>query len=56
MQVIMSSFILYRDRPFKTNGQKVTVHKDKKSPSYAFCWNADGRRVGVKNRETLLMS
>ena len=58
-----------RDNPFKTSaclrgggvypcadGQKVTVHKDKKSPSYAFCWNADGRRVGVKNRETLLMS
>ena len=57
-----------RDHPFKTsachclrgegvspcaNGQKVTVHKDQKSPSYAFCWNADGRGIGVRNRENL---
>ena len=43
-----------RDHPFKTSaclrgegvspcadGQKVTVHKDQRSPSKAFCWNAD---------------
>ena len=57
---------LIRDHPFQTsaclrgegvspcaNGPKVTVHKDKKSPSKAFCWNADGRGVGVKYRENL---
>ena len=50
-----------RDHPFKTSaclrgvgvspwadGQKVTVYKDQKSPSQAFCWNADGKGVGVK--------
>ena len=36
------------------DGPKVTVHKDQKSPSYAFYWNADGRGVGVKNCENLL--
>ena len=54
------------DHPFKTSaclrgegvppyadGQKVTVHKDKKSPSQAFYLNADGRGVGVKNHENL---
>ena len=35
------------------NGLKVTVHKDQKFPSYAFCWNADGNGVGFKNRENL---
>ena len=25
------------------DGQKVTVHKDQKSPSYAFCRNADDK-------------
>ena len=25
------------------DGRKVTVHKDQKSPSEAFCWNSDGR-------------
>ena len=35
------------------DGRKVTVHKDEKSPSSAFCWNADGRGVGVKNCENL---
>ena len=54
---------LLRDHPFKTsaclmgggvfpcaNGQKVTIHKDQK---YPFCWSADGRGVGVKNRKNL---
>ena len=49
-------FSYIRDHPFKTSaclrrggvspcadGQKVTVHKDQKSPSKAFCWNDDGR-------------
>ena len=58
--------ILLWDLPFKTSaclrergvspcadGQKVTVHKDQKSPSQAFCWNADGRGVGVKNRKKI---
>ena len=59
-------FYRIRDHPFKTSaclrgggvspcadGQKSTVHKDQKSPSQAFCWNADGRGIGVKNRENL---
>ena len=59
----------HRDHPFKmsaclrgggvspcADGQKVTVHKDQKSPSLAFFWNADGRGVGVKNGENLLTS
>ena len=58
-----------RDRPFETSaclrggglspcadGQKVTVRKDQKSPSQAFCWNVDGRGVGVKNCKNLLTS
>ena len=58
-----------KDHPFKTsaclreggvspcaNVRKVIVHKDQKSPSQAFCWNADGRGVGVKNRENLTTS
>ena len=36
-----------------SDGQKVTVHEDKKSPSKTFCVNADGRAVGVKKRENL---
>ena len=35
------------------DGPTVTVHKDRKSPSKVFCWNANGRGVGVKNRENL---
>ena len=62
----MDEFDIQRDHPFKTSaclrgegvspwddGQKVTVHKDKKSPSYAFCLNADGWGVGVKHSENL---
>ena len=61
--------MLIWDHPFKTSaclrgvgvspwadGQKVTVYKDQKSPSQAFCWNADGKGVGIKNRENLPMS
>ena len=38
------------------DGQKFTAHKDQKSPSQAFCCNADGRGAGVKSRENLPMS
>ena len=54
------------DHPFQTSaclrgggvypcadGQKVTVHKDQKSPPLTSCWNADGSGVGVKNRKNL---
>ena len=63
---IRHMILLVWDHPFKTSaclagggvspcadGQKSTVHKDQKSPSQAFCWNADGRGIGVKNRENL---
>ena len=67
MEDFVTAFaIRIRDHPFKTsaclkgggvspgaNGQKVTVHKDQKSPSKAFCCNANGRGVGVKNHKNL---